>query len=158
MLPIRTILYPTDFSPHAACAFPMAFALARDYGARLIIAHVFHSPAPAHSEMAALHPPPAELAEELKARLQEIRPPDPAVPVEPRVCEGDPAREIIALARRTCADVIVMGTHGRTGLTRVLMGSVTEDLLRHAPCPVLTLKTPFPEAAPAPAPEEAVHA
>src|SRR5262249_7953655 len=65
--------------------------------------------------------------------------------------EGDPGREILRAARETGADLIVMGTHGRTGLTRLLTGSVAEKVLRKAPCPVLTVKTAVPKKTPAPA-------
>ena len=57
---------------------------------------------------------------------------------------------ILRIAREIPSDLIVMGTHGRTGLSRLLMGSVAEQVLRQAPCPVLTVKTPFPETSPAP--------
>ena len=66
---------------------------------------------------------------------------------------GDPATEIVRVAADHSADVIVMGTHGRTGLSRLLLGSVAEAVLRKAPCPVFNLKAPAPEAAPA-APNE----
>jgi nucleotide-binding universal stress UspA family protein len=160
MLPIRTILYPTDFSPPSAYAFPLACALARDYGARLVVVHVIPPPRPTYSEFAPLEPDPNELAAEARAKLSELRPLDASVRVEYQVWEGAPAVEIMNVARQSHADLIVMGTHGRTGLGRLLLGSVAEEILRRAPCPVLTLKTPLPETAPAatPAPEEAVHA
>src|SRR5262249_48839479 len=63
--------------------------------------------------------------------------------IEYRLSEGDPAVEIIRLAAEVKANLIVMGTHGRTGLGRLMMGSVAEAVLRRAPCPVLTLKAPF---------------
>jgi nucleotide-binding universal stress UspA family protein len=72
--------------------------------------------------------------------LEEVVPADPAVAYEHHVVMGDPATEIIQLARSEGADLIVMGTHGRTGLTRLMMGSVAEAVVRRAPCPVLTLK------------------
>jgi nucleotide-binding universal stress UspA family protein len=58
--------------------------------------------------------------------------------------EGEPSATIVQVARETSADLIVMGTHGRTGLARVLMGSVAEDVLRTAPCPVMTVKATVP--------------
>ena len=63
---------------------------------------------------------------------------------------GDEAEEIVHLAQEEGYDLIVIGTHGRTGLGRLLMGSVAEKVLRRAPCPVLTIKHPFPGAQPAP--------
>jgi len=69
--------------------------------------------------------------------------------------EGDVATEILRLAQETGSDLIVMGTHGRTGLARLLMGSVAEQVVRKAPCPVLTVKTPFPAAPALDVPQEA---
>jgi nucleotide-binding universal stress UspA family protein len=66
--------------------------------------------------------------------------------VEHWIFQGDPATEILAAAEKIKCDLIVMGTHGRTGLGRLLMGSVAEQVVRKAPCPVLTVKTPLPAA------------
>jgi nucleotide-binding universal stress UspA family protein len=74
--------------------------------------------------------------------------PDPEVQVERRLEQGDAATEIVRVAQETHCDLIVIGTHGRTGLSRVLMGSVAEKVLRQAPCPVLAVKTPFENEAP----------
>ena len=68
--------------------------------------------------------------------------PDSNVPVERRLLAGDPADAIIRLAESEHIDLIVMGTHGRRGLSRLLMGSVAESVVRVAPCPVLTVKQP----------------
>jgi nucleotide-binding universal stress UspA family protein len=140
MLPIHTIVFPTDFSACAGHAFPMACALARDYGARLVLVHVKPPPVAAYSELGPLVAEPVELAHELQARLEEIRPADPSIPVEHRFREGDAAQEIVDVAEEVQAELIVMATHGRTGLGRLLMGSVAEEVLRRASCPVLTLK------------------
>ena len=96
---------------------------------------------------------------DVKAGLSGLHLPDPGMEVEYRVAEGEPAAEVIRQARLLGANLIVMGTHGRTGLGRLLMGSVAEAVLRRAPCPVLTLKAPFPAAvAPARAEGEPAHA
>jgi nucleotide-binding universal stress UspA family protein len=92
-----------------------------------------------------LIPPPAVDLEPLRERLQQLRPRDPKVPVEHRLVQGDAATEMLQVAEETKCDVIVLGTHGRTGLGRLLMGSVAEQVLRKAPCPVVTVKTPLPE-------------
>jgi nucleotide-binding universal stress UspA family protein len=63
------------------------------------------------------------------------------------IAEGDPVTEILRAAAEERADFIVLGTHGRTGLTRLLMGSVAENVIRRATCPVLAAKTPMPEEA-----------
>jgi nucleotide-binding universal stress UspA family protein len=70
------------------------------------------------------------------------------VTVEHHLKEGDPATEILRLAEERKVDVIVMGTHGRTGLGRLLMGSVAEQIVRKAPCPVLTVRLPQRQAPP----------
>lgn len=149
MLPIHTILHPTDFSPQAAYACQVACALARDYGARVIFAHVREpQPIGAYGEFGALPVEPGEPREVLEARLDRIQAPDLAVPVAHYLVDGDPAAEIVRLAREHNCSVIVMGTHGRSGLRRLVMGSVAEQVLRRAPCPVLTMKAPQAEAAP----------
>lgn len=141
MLAIKTILHPTDFSENSGLAFRLACAMARDYGARLVVAHVFEVPAPLYGNGIIL-PPPAVSREPLERRLRELQPADRTVEVIHRFIEGEAAAEILALAEETKADVIVMGTHGRTGLARLLMGSVAEQVVRKSPCPVVTVKTP----------------
>ena len=148
MLPIKTILAATDFSAMSMHALRFAGALARDYGARLIAVHV-------HYPLAAIYADAVVLDEEAdqraaRAALNELC--VPGVRVEPCLAEGEPASMIVQVARETGADLIVMGTHGRGGLMRVLLGSVAEDVLRHAPCPVLTVKATVPLPVPAGAP------
>ena len=77
-----------------------------------------------------------------KHALECLEPRDPDIAVERRVLQGEAARVILAVAGQTKCDLIVMGTHGRIGMRRVLMGSVAEQIVRHAPCPVMTVKTP----------------
>jgi nucleotide-binding universal stress UspA family protein len=146
MLSIRTILHPTDFSPTSRAAFQVACALARDYAARLVVLHV-NAPQMIYGEGYVLPPDPEAVRKELEEELSRLRPPDPAIRVERLLKEGDAAWEILHVAREGRADLIVLGTHGRTGLGRLLMGSVAEAVLRKAPCPVLTVKAPLPEAA-----------
>jgi nucleotide-binding universal stress UspA family protein len=155
MLPIRTILYPTDFSHYSNAAFQLTCSLARDYGATVVVLHV--SPPPvAHGEVVARRQPNG-YRDELWQLLRRYQAPGLTATVRHRLEEGDPATEILRVARELNGDLIVLGTHGRTGLGRLLMGSVAEQVVRQAPCPVLTVKTPGPEPAqaPAPQPEEA---
>ncbi len=147
MLPVRTVLHPTDFSDSSAAAFRLACSLARDYGARLIVLHVAQPPVVAFGE-GVIPPNPAEVEDQLRERLQQMRAGNPKVRLEHHLVEGDAAAEILRAAGEFQCDVIVMGTHGRTGLGRLLMGSVAEQVLRKAPCPVLTVKIPVPEAMP----------
>jgi nucleotide-binding universal stress UspA family protein len=150
MLPIKTVLHPTDFSEPSGHAFRLACALARDYGARLVVTHVVPIPVYGTPEMGPMVPAPGIVEEEMRQALAELRPSDPAIAVEHRLGIGDAAGEVVALAREVRADLIVMGTHGRGGVGRLLLGSVAEAVLRRAPCPVLTLKMPIAsEAAPA---------
>src|SRR5262245_54600940 len=122
MLPIRTILFPTDFSERSRCAFPVACALARDYGARLLVVHATMPPVIVYGE--GFVPVDAvKYEEEARGKLDQIEA-DPRVPVERRLVEGDPVTEILRVARETPCELIVMGTHGWTGLARFLMGSV----------------------------------
>ena len=143
MLPIRTILQPTDFSEHSSYAFEFACALARDYGANIVLLHVFPTPVlPTLSGAplpVSLDVPRAELMES----LNNMKPIDPKITIERVLVAGDPAHEIQRVAEVYGADLIVMGTHGRGGLSRFVMGSVAEDVSRHANCPVLTVRTKF---------------
>lgn len=141
MLPIQTVLHPTDFSESSESAFRLACSLARDYGARLVIMHVAELPASVVGEGALLIPPTLDL-ESIRQRLEKVRPDDPKILVQHEVVEGNPAREILGAVASTKCDLIVMGTHGRTGLRRLLMGSVAEQVVRRASCPVLTVTTP----------------
>ena len=151
MLPIHTILHPTDFSPQSEAALGVACALARDYHARVIVMHVHQIPTMAFGEFGAVPPAPDEAEDGLRARLANIRPADATVPVDRYLTEGEPAEEILRLAKDRGADLIVLGTHGRSGLGRLLMGSVAEKVMRRAECLVLTVKRPVPETTPMPA-------
>lgn len=133
------IIFPTDFSHSGDAALKMATSLARDSGAKLLIVHVEEPPvAYAGGEMYYGVPDPA--SEDLLRMLKEVVPPDSSVSFEHRLINGDPSTAIAKLAEEEDADMIVMGTHGRTGITRLLMGSVAEAVVRRAPCPVLTYK------------------
>lgn len=75
--------------------------------------------------------------------LHAVLPTDPNVPFEHRMLKGDPAEEIVRFADEAHCELIVMGTHGRTGFKRLLMGSVAEAVVRRAKCPVLTYKVEY---------------
>jgi nucleotide-binding universal stress UspA family protein len=141
----RSILYPTDFSTCGQTALEMATSLARDRGASLVIVHVEEPPmAYGGGELyyGVQEPDRTELENMLKA----VVPTDPAVAYEHRLAIGGPAEGILHAAESVNAEMIVMSTHGRTGLTRMLMGSVAEEVVRKARCPVLTVKgTPKPK-------------
>jgi nucleotide-binding universal stress UspA family protein len=139
MLPIRTIVHATDFSESSGAAFRLACSLARDYGARLVVLHVQPPPVGVYAMEPAFFPPEGQ-REEVLNELHGVRPGDPAVRVQHRLVEGDPADEILEVAKESGADLIVLGTHGRRGLGRLLLGSVAEQVVRKAPCPVVTVK------------------
>src|SRR5262245_28249936 len=112
MLPIYTILHPTDFSPRSECAFQLACALARDYGARLVLLHVRPLPLPVYSDFGPVFPgEPADTEERLRDRLFGLWPAADTVPVEHRLVAGDPAEVILRTARESMCDLVVMGTH-----------------------------------------------
>ena len=136
----KKILFPTDFSTASDAALAHAVSLTRESNARLVILHVEEPPmAYGGGELYYGVPNPDNAA--LLQMLQAVVPPE-GVPYEHRLVVGDPAGEIVRVAEEEQADLIVMGTHGRTGLRRLLMGSVAEAVLRRAPCPVFTLKEP----------------
>jgi nucleotide-binding universal stress UspA family protein len=142
----KKILTPTDFSSASEGVMRLATALARDSGGSLLIAHVEQLPIGFGGGEAAMFVEPTP-RNELTASLERVVPTDPAVRYEHRLLIGDPAREIVRLAADEGVDLIVMGTHGRGGLTRLLMGSVAEEVVRRAECPVLTVKLPHRAAA-----------
>ena len=124
-LNIREILFATDFSDASANAARLAVQTARRLGSRLHVLHVVPpvtDPAPSRREL-------ADLAKALERDVQLL----------PELRSGSAPREIVGYAARNAIDMIVIGAHGRTGLSRVLLGSVAEAVMRRAPCPVLVV-------------------
>lgn len=144
MLRIDNIVHPTDFSPSSALAWHMACAMARDHGARLLLVHVKPTPVIVFGE-GPIPPDPYD-EDALRAKLEEIAPTCPHLVVDRFLIEGEPAQAIVDFAKRKEADLIVVGSHGRTGIGRFVMGSVAELVARRAACPVLIVKTPIREA------------
>lgn len=143
MLPMRTIVYATDFSENAEPAFDLACALAGEGKGKVIVLHVERPPLASLGGTAGVPP----IAPEYDRRssweqLQRFRSPRPEIHLEHRLEFGEPGAVIPRIAREMEADLIVVGTHGRTGLRRFLMGSVAERVVRKASCPVLTVRTP----------------
>lgn len=123
---IREILLATDFSPDSDRAFRGALALAQHFSARLHLFHVVKRPRERESALAGLK----------ALALKEMDRGD----FEIAIAVGNPAHEIVRYAERKKMDLIVMGTHGRTGFAHVLLGSVAEAVVRTASCQVLTIK------------------
>jgi len=135
----RTILHPTDLSESSADAFHLACSLASIHHARLVVVYIVQTPVAAYVGGAPMLEPGSSL-QEIQANMAELRPADPTVAVEHRVLYGEPAEQILRLAGDLNCDLIVLGTHGRSGLPRLVLGSVAEEVVRKACCPVLTVK------------------
>jgi nucleotide-binding universal stress UspA family protein len=149
---LKTILVPCDFSEHSEQAFRWALGMAEDWGAKLVLLHAVPLASQVSYPDAMLLVDIPRLEAELKAdaekQLREFaaKKATSAVPVEVRAILGDPVWEICQIAEQEHADLIVMGSHGRTGLAHVVLGSVAERVIRHAPCPVLVVRLPHPAA------------
>jgi nucleotide-binding universal stress UspA family protein len=141
----RKILFPTDFSHTGDAALRLATTLAREHDATLLVLHVEEPPA-AYGCGEMYYGIPDPVTEDLEKMLAQVLPTDSAVPCEHVMVTGDPASAITRLAEDEGVEMIVMGTHGRTGLMRLLMGSTAEAVVRRATCPVLTYKQPHETA------------
>lgn len=151
---LKTILVPVDFSPGALHALNFAVSLARSLGASIVLVHVMDSIyASGRFDSRRLRSLRAEAHEESKRLLAglakcRVR---PHVPARHHLLKGTPSAKIVETASRTGADLIVMGSEGRTGVKRFLVGSVAEKVIRHARCPVLVVRDRFhrePESRP----------
>lgn len=156
MIEITRILCPVDFSVFSRRALDYAIGIARWYEARVTVLHVYPTgiPPAAFAPGAPVVLEPVVMSavdrQTLEAELKAFVDPERAegVPVETLITEGSIWREIVAQAERLPADLVVLGTHGRSGFERLVLGSVTEKLLRVAPCPVLTVPAAAPDAVP----------
>jgi nucleotide-binding universal stress UspA family protein len=142
MRPIRKILVPTDFSAHAEAAFRWALDLAKATGAGVVALHVARPPAVAVDGGRLLTDPAGEVPQDLWADLRKLRSEDPGVVVEHEVIVADrpDASHILEILERAGYDLIVMGTHGLSGLKHRLFGGITEEVVRRALCPVMVVK------------------
>jgi len=147
MITIKSILYPTDFSKYSLYALDYALSFAKQYGAKLYIVHVLPNyPLILGPEVTFVNVPKLEQAtsEYVQAEITKIKEQCAAqgVECEDVVMVGTPFVQIINAAREKKVDLIVIATHGRSGLSHVLFGSVAERVVRKAPCPVLSIKHP----------------
>jgi nucleotide-binding universal stress UspA family protein len=147
---IRSILLPTDFSECAGYALSYATSLARDAGAKIICVHVVEPVVPAVGYTGMSEPLPlAGISEQLEESAERELPKIAGceecsgIEVEETIVHGEAASEIVRVARERGVDLIVISSHGRTGLGRILFGSTAESVVRHAPCPVLVVKPPI---------------
>jgi nucleotide-binding universal stress UspA family protein len=136
---VRTILIPTDFSSSSRQALEVATSLAQEHRAKLVIVHVMEPPT-IYGEGELVASFDDSDVEEARQQLEAVVPADGSLPCEHKLMRGHAAEDILRAAETSGADLIVMGTHGRTGLTHLLMGSVAENIVRKARCPVLTVK------------------
>ncbi|MEM8943857.1 MAG: universal stress protein [Planctomycetota bacterium] len=142
---IKKILFPTDFSDSSEAALDYASTLAAESGAMLTIAHVANDTSAyiaGYGGFGYVPDLPNHVARENRRRLNQVEPPSPNVRHEYRYLTGIAEDEILSLAEREGVDLIVIGSHGRTGISRLLLGSVAEAVVRRAKCPVLTVKQP----------------
>ncbi len=144
---IRRILFATDFSEGSSHALPYAADIARQYGAKLFLVHVIYDVA----KSAGWYVPHVSIdeiyndmeksarAELEKSFVDEMRGLDD---IERVVLKGIPYEEISKFAGEKKIDLVVLGTHGRRGIDRMLFGSTAEQVVRNAPCPVLSVRVP----------------
>jgi nucleotide-binding universal stress UspA family protein len=146
---IQRILVPLDFSAQASAILEWAEHLAQEHEATLILMHAYHLPVEFQQMEGAYLPAEfwtqvkTEAEKALEDHAAKLRP--KGITVEIEVTEGYPATAIEEEAVRHKADLIVIGTHGHTGLKHLLLGSVAERVVQKAPCPVLTVKAPESE-------------
>ncbi len=146
---LRSILLPTDFSECAGHALSYATSLARDAKASIICVHVVEPVMPSVGYTGITEPLPiGDISEQMEdsatrelpkiAECEECA----GLEVEEVIAHGDAATEIVRVAKERNVDLIVISSHGRTGLGRILFGSTAESVVRHATCPVLVVKPP----------------
>ena len=146
MIEIKRILCPTDFSEFSEWALKLALPLARWYRSEISVMHVvprvlMHPEYFPYMQEPVLPSPDVrkQALEELDRFVETTR--GIGIATEVVLEEGDSVEEILATAERLPADLIVMGTHGRRGFERLVLGSVAEKVLRKSPCPVLTVSS-----------------
>ena len=155
MIEIQRILCPIDFSEYSRHALDHTVALARWYGSTITVLHVFSTtPVAAFAPGMPDFEPIVLTSADRDQLLVDVKrfidtESAPGVSIDAEIREGDAVGEILSLATDMKADLLVLGTHGRSGFERLLLGSVTEKLLRKASCPVLTVPRRHPDAVPA---------
>jgi len=149
MLNLRNILYPTDFSDLSRCALPYAVRMARQFESQLHCLHVLDETYQywlgASDNVAPTIVPTDEIRAAAQQHMKEFvdkHLSDDYERVVSKLVVGRPFLEIIRYSRENSIDMIVIATHGHGGLTSVLLGSVTEKVIRKSPCPVLTVRHP----------------
>lgn len=141
-LPIKKILVPTDFTVYSDHAIEYAIMVARNFEAKIMLVHVIEPMAYSVTDTiqiidhyTALKTVAGPILKNLQNKLLKK-----GLEVDTLLLDGTPYLEIVKRSRQAGIDLIIMGTHGRTGIKHVLMGSVAERVVRMAPCPVLTVR------------------
>ena len=139
------ILVPTDFSSYSDAALDSAVSMAKGHAqAQILLLHVIEAIAPGYdNELGVLEPETLRTNMQMLAARREHH-----VPMETVVTHGEPSDKIIEVASQRDVDLIAMGTHGRTGIRHALFGSVAEYVMRHARCPVMTMREHQKDQAP----------
>jgi nucleotide-binding universal stress UspA family protein len=139
---LQTILHPADYDGSSDAALRYAVALALDYKARLIVLHSVSTLGPENVSYGEVSSgkQPEMYRQRLWEEIHRIRSPERDVPMEYILSEGDPVSAILRCAVQRKCDLIVVGSHGRHGMRRLLAGSVAEHVVRLAMCPVLVVK------------------
>jgi len=140
---IRRILCPVDFSEPSENALDYAVDLASKFGADVQLVHVYQLPVYALPDGAMMAGPEftTKVTGELQKALKDLAEKKTGATVETHLVEGIPYKEVVRLAGELEADLIVMGTHGRTGIKHLLLGSVAERVVRSSRIPVITVPT-----------------
>jgi len=149
---IRSILLPTDFSECGDYALPYATSLARTFGASILCVHVIEPMVPAVGYSGMTEPLPladitGQLEDSAARALPKLaeRKECTGLDVQELIVHGEAAAEIVRVAKERNIDLIVVSSHGRTGLGRMLFGSTAEAIVRHSSCPVMVVKPPSAE-------------
>jgi len=152
MAEIKKILFATDFSDNSKYALTYALSFAKQYNAKLYILHVIQQPSYplgmyAEISFDAMDKFNRNISDAVEKEMQALREKDLQgfTDYECLIVHGTPFLEILRTAKEKEADLIVVGTHGRTGLDHVLFGSTAEKVVRRAPCPVVSVRLPGKE-------------
>ena len=145
----QTLVHPTDFDEPSKEAFRVARSLAQALGARVVVFHVVAPPAVVTQDGRVIRNPHDAEPIDLWAEYRALQADTPKVPVEYAVVVGDrsEARRLLEEKIRELGEgaLVVMGSHGRRGISRLLWGSKAEEVVRDCPCPVLVVKAPSPK-------------
>ena len=142
-VPVKNVLFATDFSDASEAALPYATAICRHFGATLHAAHVISDGSLMlmtggvdYVSMGTIY---EDAQGEAKEKLEQLSARFEGIPHRSYIRHGSVWKQLAAIAEENAIDQIIVGTHGRTGIGKLLLGSVAEDILRHAACPVLTV-------------------